>query len=320
MILIGALLLPLLTSAVVNYTVSGISSGGYMTGQLHVSHSSNIKAVGIVAAGPYYCTQDSFERANTYCTYNDSPLDVAPMIAYANSMSAQGKIDKVSNLANSTVYIYSGSKDELILPTVLQGTYNFYKAFVPTSQITFVTNIPGNHAWPTKNKGNPCWYYGIAYNNQCGYDGSGIILTTLLGPLYQGGVYNASNLFTFPQSKYANLKSASMDVNGYIYVPVYCQSNPDKCVMHVNIHGCVQNYDSVGLRYIEEIGMNEWAEANNIILIYPQAINSADNYYYGCWDLWGYTGSNYCLKTAIQVNAIHSMAQDYINIVKTLFK
>ena len=291
-----------------------------MTIQLHVSHSSNIKGVAIVAAGPYHCTNASYDQGYDLCAYNDNTLDVTPMIEYANSMSAQGKVDKVSNLANSTVYIYSGSKDELILPTVLQGTYNFYKAFVPTSQITFVNNIPGNHAWPNKINGNPCWYYGSAFSNQCGYDGSGIILTTLLGSLYQGGVYNESNLFTFPQSKYANLKSASMDVNGYIYVPVYCQRNPDKCIMHVNIHGCLQNYNSVELRYIKEIGINEWAEANNLIIIYPQTINSDANKNIGCWDIWGYTGTNYCLKSAIQVNAIHSMAQDYINIVKTLFK
>jgi hypothetical protein len=72
--------------------------------------------------------------------------------------------------------------------------------------------------------------------------------------------------------------------------------------------------------YIEQIGMNSWAEENNIITIYPQTANSAGNYFYGCWDLYGYTGSNYCLKSAIQINAIHSMAQDYVNIVRNIFQ
>jgi poly(3-hydroxybutyrate) depolymerase len=111
-----------------------------------------------------------------------------------------------------------------------------------------------------------------------------------------------------------------MGTNGYIYVPSGCQSSPVSCRLHVNIHGCLQNYDSIGLMFIERIGMNGWAEENNIITIYPQTANSAGNLFEGCWDLYGYTGSNYCLKSAIQVNAIHSMAQDYVNIVRNIFQ
>ena len=303
----------------VNYTVSGISSGGYMTGQVHVTHSSSITGAGIVAAGPYYCSQGSYYRAHHICTYNDSALDVGPSINYAKSMSANGLIDPVASLAKSIVYIFSGSIDQLMLPPILKGTHDFYKAFVPANQITFFNSIPADHTWPTKNLGNPCWYYGRPYVSSCGYDTSGIILTTLLGPLYQGGRSNSSNLFTFPQNKYANLAKDSMDEFGYVYVPLGCQLSPSECRLHVNIHGCGQNYKDVGLDYIQMIGINPWAEENNIIVIYPQTVNSVSDEG-GCWDLDGYTGTNFALKSGIQVSAIHGMAQDYINIVKTLFK
>ncbi|MBC86589.1 MAG: polyhydroxybutyrate depolymerase, partial [Bdellovibrionaceae bacterium] len=40
-------------------SVSGISSGSYMAGQLHVALSGTFSGVGLVAGGPYYCSQGS---------------------------------------------------------------------------------------------------------------------------------------------------------------------------------------------------------------------------------------------------------------------
>jgi poly(3-hydroxybutyrate) depolymerase len=233
-------------------------------------------------------------------------------------MSSKNQIDPVSFLSTSTVYIFSGLRDELMIPQIVEGTYNFYKAFVPLNQITFVEEIPINHAWPTKNSGNPCWYYGQFFVNSCGYDGAGIILTTLLGPLYQDGQSNSSNLFSFPQTKYVNVNQAALDVNGWIYVPTSCQKNPGNCRLHVNIHGCGQEFQRDGLNYINNIGMNIWAEGNNIVIIYPQTVMTAANQG-GCWDIDGYTGPNFALKSGIQIQAIHGMAQDYVNIVRSLF-
>jgi hypothetical protein len=39
-------------------------------------------------------------------------------------------------------------------------------------------------------------------------------------------------------------------------------------------------------------GYNQVGEANNIIILYPQAISVSVNPY-GCWDWWGYTVSFY---------------------------
>jgi hypothetical protein len=37
--------------------VSGISSGAFMAVQLHVAYSSVFKGVGVLAGGPYYCSE-----------------------------------------------------------------------------------------------------------------------------------------------------------------------------------------------------------------------------------------------------------------------
>jgi len=44
---------------------------------------------------------------------------------------------------------------------------------------------------------------------------------------------------------------------------------------------------SVGEKFVRTTGYNDVAELNNIIIIYPQAINSTGNLG-GCWDVWGY--------------------------------
>jgi hypothetical protein len=59
------------------------------------------------------------------------------------------------------------------------------------------------------------------------------------------------------------------------------------------------------MTFIQKSGINEWADGNNIIVLYPQTIASIvpanpD----GCWDWWGYTGPNYALKSAPQMMAV----------------
>ena len=49
--------------------------------------------------------------------------------------------------------------------------------------------------------------------------------------------------------------------------------------------------------YVQDVfsrnaGYNAIAEANNIIVLYPQAVNSTLNPR-GCWDWWGYTSPAY---------------------------
>lgn len=51
--------LPALNIDITQTSVSGLSSGGFMAVQIGVAYSSIIKGVGVVAGGPYYCSQDS---------------------------------------------------------------------------------------------------------------------------------------------------------------------------------------------------------------------------------------------------------------------
>ena len=64
---------------------------------------------------------------------------------------------------------------------------------------------------------------------------------------------------------------------GYLYVPSACQSGKVSCRLHVSFHGCQQTLSLIGNAYAVHAGYNEWAEANNIIVLYPYAEVSKSN-------------------------------------------
>jgi hypothetical protein len=50
-------------------TVSGLSSGGFMSVKIHVAYSSLINGVGVFSGGPYYCAQNNLGIAEEECMY-----------------------------------------------------------------------------------------------------------------------------------------------------------------------------------------------------------------------------------------------------------
>jgi len=46
-----------------------------------------------------------------------------------------------------------------------------------------------------------------------------------------------------------------------------------------------------GTTYVKNTGYNQWADTNNIVVLYPQAFNGNNNLN-GCWDWWGYDDPN----------------------------
>jgi hypothetical protein len=70
-----------------------------------------------------------------------------------------------------------------------------------------------------------------------------------------------------------------------------------------------QNFDAVGLQYVEHSGYIEWAESNNIIVLFPQSVKSTMPYNpQGCFDWWGYTSPlSYTLRSGVQMATVHSM-------------
>jgi len=105
---------------------------------------------------------------------------------------------------------------------------------------------------------------------------------------------------------------------GYVFVPESCENNSNlsgQCRLHVAFHGCHQDTDSIHDKFFRGAGYNRYAAANNIIVLYPQAViwderwdwfGQTDNPS-GCWDWWGYTDHNFYLKSGKQMQAVKAM-------------
>ena len=84
------------------------------------------------------------------------------------------------------------------------------------------------------------------------------------------GNYDATRFFTFSQSKVT-----SMAPTGYAYIPKNCDTG--RCPVHIALHGCEQSEEFIGTRFVQYTGYNPVAEANDVIILYPQTIKSEKN-------------------------------------------
>jgi poly(3-hydroxybutyrate) depolymerase len=73
--------------------------------------------------------------------------------------------------------------------------------------------------------------------------------------------------------------------------------------------GCNQNLEAVGNVYASLTGLNDWADAHNTVVPYPQTRKSAlmPTNPQGCRDWWGYTDENYANQSGGQIQAVTSM-------------
>jgi poly(3-hydroxybutyrate) depolymerase len=63
---------------------------------------------------------------------------------------------------------------------------------------------------------------------------------------------------------------------------------------------------------VTESGIDEWADTNKIIVLYPYAVPAPGPTPYnpnGCWDWWGYDDPNYSLKSGTQMSIVYKMVQ-----------
>lgn len=293
-------------------TVSGISSGGYMAVQLHIAYSSIFNGSGVFAAGPYYCAQGSIVIAEDECAYSFMKINVDNLVKYTKDQANAGTIDAIENLSDDRTYLFSGTKDRVVNPDVVKSLEEYYKNFLSSSNIITKFDLEAEHTYPTLDYGNPCTSVEAPYLGLCNYDGAGITLQTLYS-FKETTAAISSNIYQFDQTLYYS-GEISLDTTGYVYIPTACSDKTTPCHLHVAIHGCNQNQEAVGTVFVEHAGYNEWAEKNNVIVVYPQTSHDASlGNPEGCWDWWGYTDkSTYVLRRGPQMAFIKSIVDTLI--------
>jgi poly(3-hydroxybutyrate) depolymerase len=303
-------------------SVSGVSSGAYMAVQFQVAHSNVVKGVAAIAGGPYYCARGSVWAAFYNCMtpggWNPLP-QVASLSSQAESLGRAGRIDPTANLGAARVWLFSGRNDRTVLPEVVQALGRFYASFgLPQSSLVLVSDKPAGHAMITRDAGIACAQTASPYINDCDYDAAGELLRHLLGPLRPPAAKETGRVLPFDQDSHAggDAYAISLAGTGYLYLPPDCAAGG--CRVHVAFHGCRQGAAEIGERFVREAGYNRWADANRLIVLYPQVAArsgwSARDWRFvfnprGCWDWWGYTGPDYHTKSGPQIRAVQAMLE-----------
>ena len=331
------------------HSISGLSSGAFMTVQLHLAHSSSFIGAGVIAGGPYRCvesfphntltdTEDAYTMNALYSCMTPLIPQTAPnarrLAALARQTAAAGRIDAIKNIENQRLYLFTGSRDTVVNQDVVKSTRDFYEQLgVKPDNIKFIDNVPAGHSIITDNvEDSDLGTNQPPYINYGGYMQSHDILSHIYGKLLPPAKHLTGDLIRFDQSEFVH-GDASMATFGYVYVPqAVKQGKKPARGVHIALHGCKQGYNYInyvagvpdtanqapfGNRYITTTGYNHIAETNDIIVLYPQATGDDDNADQnpdGCWDWWGYTSLNpknpdYYSKEAIQISAIFKMLE-----------
>lgn len=329
-------------------SISGLSSGAFMTVQMHLAHSSRFVGAGIIAGGPFRCAEsyraaamiaeDALTLNALYTCMNPLIPQTGPkpgkLAEVARETAAAGLIDDVKNLARNRIYIFTGSEDKVVYSDVVNTTREFYQQLgVPAKNILYVDDIPAGHSIITDNpEDSDLPLNQPPYINNGGFMQSWDILNHIYGPLEKPSKQLSGSILRFDQTEFFDgLERASMSKFAYAYVPKAVTEGAP-CRVHIAMHGCKQGYNYInyvngrpdtqnsppyGNRYFTTTGYNQIADSNNLIILYPQAqgidsdgVQNPD----GCWDWWGYTSEDpenpdYYSKNAIQIQAIYRMLE-----------
>ena len=324
-------------------SVSGLSSGAFMANQLHIAHSAEIMGAAMIAGGLYGCavlhaTEDGVEALDSQaagpCLSTPFLLeDVSFYTDLVKTLAGKAEIDPPSNLAHSRIYLFTGGSDSVVSSKTVEKGKAVYAALgVPNANIVFEDHsgpaARAGHSWVTKNFGGKCSVNKAPYINDCNYDQAGAELKAIYGPaLNPPAAAPSGRIVAFDQTEFVSggaRANGLMDA-GYLYVPKDCETGASAlCRLHIVLHGCTQSSEALGDEFYTKIGVNEWADANRIVVLYPQAhattvaelppqaglTAAIDANPYGCWNWWGYAEDpRYLTKNGVQISAIWAMVR-----------
>jgi poly(3-hydroxybutyrate) depolymerase len=282
-------------------TVSGISAGAMMAHQLHIAYSDLFSGAGLIASGPFGCADGSLATAMARCMGNaGDPIPVKELADGIRAAQAQAGVADTQNLADDPVWLFHGTLDSTVAAQVSDATAALYAEFVPAGQITYVTTVAAGHNFPASGRGGECTALKAPFVGDCDFDAAGAILQHLYPALKapQGEAVTPLQSVTL-----AGAAEAGLSDTAYLFVPPTCNGSGQACALHLVMHGCAQSAVQVGTDFIQQSGYLQWAEANAIVLAFPQVVPGQLNPY-ACWDWWGYTGEDYRWRNGKQMQVV----------------
>lgn len=320
--------LPALGADLAQTSVSGLSAGAFMAAQFQVAFSSITVGAGIVAGGPYGCAETWWSRwglptfggwvnvghaTGTCMSATAGTPDGAALAGRAAALAAGGRIDPIAGVRGDRVYLFHGEADSIVAQAPVTAAAAFYgRLGVPAADVRTVLSLPGGragHALVVVEDGSACGLNGPPFIDACGYDQAGELLAWIYPDLDRaaGPGPAAGERLVFDQTEFLpGATGYGLAPEGVVYIPPACRGGAG-CRVHIALHGCLQSrtVEGFGDTFVERTGYLGWADANRLIVLFPQTdAGTAPN---ACWDWWGYAGSDFLTRKAPQLAALRAM-------------
>lgn len=292
--------IPPIDSAAV--TVSGISSGAAAAQQLHIARSDLFSGSAVIAGVPYGCSEGDLGLALGRCIgKEEGPLPVQPLIDAVGQAATEGRIADLAGLAGDRAWVFHGTLDQAVGKKVSDATFAMYQAFLPVESVVYVEDIEAAHLFPTLDEGTACTSSASPWVGACDYDAAGELLSFLYPGLTPPDTAQRQLNPEFDVVTLPGAGSAGLADEALIFTPTSCPATG--CRMHLVLHGCMQSREQLGDVFAATSGYLPWAEANGIVLAFPQVKPSPRNPL-GCWDWWGYSSSAFLDQDGTQMSVL----------------
>lgn len=288
--------------------VAGFSSGAAMAQQVHLAYSDRLIGAALLAGPPYHCAENKLDLALGRCikAQPDAP-DVAKLAELVRERAGK-QLAPLAGLQGDRVFVAHGAKDALVAESVSKAQYDLYAALGLSAMVTWDGSGDFTHVFPTAATGGDCGTLAAPYLAGCGIDLAGRMMAAVFGEATPAAQAQGE-IVAFDQSPFAvKDKDPSLGDTGYLYLPPRCAAG-EACGLMIVFHGCEQNAQAVGERFVREAGFNRWADVQNVAVLYPQTRSS----YLplnpkACWDWWGYTGADYDTRDGAQLAWVANVA------------
>jgi len=281
-----------------------------MAHQLLVAYSDVFSGLGAIAGGPFMCSGGSMHGALTSGMRGDPGIDVGRLVQCARALENAQLVAPLENLESARIWVFRGTEDKTVLKPPVDALVDFSLRLTDVGGIEYVDDVACRHTMPTDTfERGVLSPHRDPYIDNVGYDAAGRLLEHLYGPLKRRKAALGS-LMRFDQAQFIQLSRLyGMDSVGYVYYPTAALQGR-RCKLHVVLHGCEQYSGKLGRLFAEHAGYNEWAEANDIVVLYPQTFPTVTPFVFnpkGSWDWFGLISSSFCTRQGLQQQAIFNM-------------
>lgn len=259
------------------------------------AYSSHVDGAAIAAGSPYGCGVQPF--SSIACYYGEL-FFMGRSHSYIMDRAKRGLIDDPSNLRHVPVLVFNGENDYVVRPLTMRNVEHQLQRYIDKNYIFPVFGTRASHVWSVDTgscRCGACAMYGsnlCCDVNNCAYDLSGDMLRRIYGPGLHPRVRAKPHLYWVNQWRFLPVPNitahkAQLLKWAIVYVPGSCEQRLDGCRVHLNYHGCTARSWKQRRLWVLNIGLNEYAEANGIVVVYPQAGGNPD-VGTGCWNWFPY--------------------------------